>query len=145
MIATVDLNIVLDVHCERAPFSTDSRIVLNLIEKRVVIGVFASHALTTLYYIARKDIGRPKAEAVVEYVLKHFNIIGLHRARWEFALRAGFSDFEDAAIATVAESSGSAVLITRNVPHFARSKVRAVTPWDFIWQGPTQPGPQTPP
>jgi predicted nucleic acid-binding protein len=144
VIATVDLNIVLDVHCERAPFSTDSRVVLNLIEKREVIGVFASRALTTLFYIARKDIGRTKAEAVVAYVLKHFKIIGLRRVRWELALRAGFADFEDAAIATVAESSGSAVLITRNVPDFAKSKVRAVTPTEFIWQGPMQPG-QTPP
>jgi predicted nucleic acid-binding protein len=144
VIATVDLNIVLDVHCERIPFITDSRVVLNLVEKKVVIGVFASHALTTLFYIARKDIGRTKAEAVVEYVLKHFKIIGLRRVRWELALKAGFSDFEDAAIAAVAEGSGSGVLITRNVPHFAKSKVRAVTPTEFIWQGPV-PAAQTSP
>lgn len=145
MIATIDLNIVMDVYGERAPFSTDSKVVLNLVEKRQIIGVFASHTLTTLFYLARRSIGRIQAESSVRYVLRNFQIVGLGRTDWIAAINAGFSDFEDAAVAKAADLSGSGVLITRNVADFAKSKVRAVTPTEFIWRKPASAGPQTPP
>jgi hypothetical protein len=44
------------------------------------------------------------------------------------------SDFEDAVVAVVAEASGSALIITRNVADFMGSKVPAISPEDFLSQ-----------
>jgi len=43
-------------------------------------------------------------------------------------------DFEDAAVAAVAETSGSAFVVTRNIVDFAKSLVAAITPADFLSQ-----------
>lgn len=147
MIATVDLNVVIDVFCERAPFFADSLLVLEWIENGWVEGVFASHALTTLYYSIRKASGKTKAEEAVEYVLQHFEIRGITRDDWHAALESAFDDFEDAGIAKVAELSGSAVIVTRNTDDFEHSTVPAVTPANFISRSvaKSSAGPQTPP
>jgi hypothetical protein len=44
------------------------------------------------------------------------------------------ADFEDAVVATVAEGTGSALIITRNVDDFAGAPVPAISPADFLSQ-----------
>jgi hypothetical protein len=70
----------------------------------------------------------------MDQVLRHFQIGNLEAPDWEEARRLPFSDFEDAVVATVAKTTGSAFIITRNEKDFAGSPVPAVTPADFLSQ-----------
>jgi hypothetical protein len=65
-------------------------------------------------------------------VLKHFQIRGLDQAEWDQARKLTMDDFEDAAVAMVAQTSGSAFIITRNTNDFGSSPVRAISPADFL-------------
>jgi hypothetical protein len=42
------------------------------------------------------------------------------------------SDFEDAVVAVVAETTGSRYIVTRNVDGFVQSPVPAITPADLL-------------
>jgi hypothetical protein len=44
------------------------------------------------------------------------------------------ADFEDAAVAMVAKTSASSLIITRNTQDFANSPVPAISPADFLSQ-----------
>ena len=66
------------------------------------------------------------------YAISRFG--NLDAAGWQEATLRPLTDFEDAAVATVAKVTASAFIITRNVGDFAGSPVPAITPADFLSQ-----------
>jgi hypothetical protein len=99
-----------------------------------VAGVFPAHGLTTLYYLARKHASKPDAEAAMDRVLAAFQLGNLDRKAWQEARGLPMADFEDAAVAIVAKTSASSLIITRNTQDFANSPVPAISPADFLSQ-----------
>ena len=138
MIVTVDINVLLDVFQKREPHYAASAQVVSMVADGTLIGVFPAHGLTTLYYLVRKHASKPNAEIAMDRVLGHFQIGNLDAAGWREARLLPFADFEDAAVATVATSSASAFIITRNVGDFAPSRVPAISPNDFLSQLPAK-------
>ena len=136
MTITVDTNVLLDVVQKREPHYAASARVVSLVTSGQLTGVFPSHALTTLYYLARKHASKPEAEAAMDRVLAAFRIGNLDHAAWQEARALAMPDFEDAAVAMVAKTSASAFIVTRNVDDFLRSPVPAITPVDFLSQFP---------
>jgi predicted nucleic acid-binding protein len=135
---TVDINVLLDVFQKREPHYAASAQVVSLVLDGTLVGVFPAHGLTTLYYLVRKHASKPDAETAMDRVLSHFQIENLDTAGWREARLLPFADFEDAAVATVATSSASAFIITRNVGDFAASRVPAISPTDFLSQFPAK-------
>ena len=123
---------LLDVFQERQPHYGASAQVLSLVASGGVAGVFPAHGLTTLYYLVRKHDSRTGAEAAMDRVMRHFEIGNLDAEGWRDARQLAMHDFEDAAVATVARTSGSDFIVTRNVDDFANSPVPAITPADFL-------------
>jgi len=60
----------------------------------------------------------------MDRVLRHFQIGNLDATGWQRARQLVLEDFEDAAVAAVAEASGSAFVVTRNIGDFAQSPWR---------------------
>ena len=138
MIVTVDINVLLDVFQKREPHYAASAQVVSMVADGTLVGVFPAHGLTTLYYLVRKHASKPNAETAMDRVLDHFQIGNLDNAGWREARLLPFADFEDAAVATVAKSSTSAFVITRNVGDFTASRVPAISPTDFLSQLPAK-------
>ena len=138
MIVTVDINVLLDVFQKREPHYAASAQVVSMVADGTLVGVFPAHGLTTLYYLVRKHASKPNAETAMDRVLSHFQIGNLDPAGWREARLLPFADFEDAAVATVATSSASAFIITRNVGDFAAASVPAISPTDFLSQLPAK-------
>lgn len=136
MIVTVDINVLLDVFQKREPHYAASAQVVSMVADGTLVGVFPAHGLTTLYYLVRKHASKPNAETAMDRVLSHFQIGNLDTVGWREARMLPFADFEDAAVATVAASSASDFIITRNVGDFAASRVPAISPTDFLSQLP---------
>ena len=132
MTVTVDLNVLLDVFQQRHPHYAASAQVMSLVVTGTLAGVCPSHGLTTLYYLVRKHATKADAEAALDRVLQHFQIGNLDAAGWQKARQLPLADFEDAAVAVIAETSGSAFIITRNVSDFTGSIVPAIAPADFL-------------
>ena len=129
---TADINVLLDVFQKRQPHYAASAQVLSLVASGGIAGVFPAHGLTTLYYLVRKHDSRVGAEAAMDRVMRHFEIGNLNAEGWRDARQLAMDDFEDAVVATVARTSGSDFIVTRNVDDFANSPVPAITPADFL-------------
>lgn len=130
----MDINVFLDVFQKREPHYAASAQVVSMVTAGTLAGVCPAHGLTTLYYLVRKHASKPKAEAAMDQVLRHFQIGNLEAAGWQDARRLSVADFEDAVVVTVAKATASVFIITRNVGDFAGSSVPAITPADFLSQ-----------
>ena len=130
MRTTADINVLLDVFQKRQPHYAASAQVLSLVASGGIPGVFPAHGLTTLYYLVRKHGSKAGAEAAMDRVMRHFEIGNLDAEGWREARQLAMDDFEDAVVATVARTSGSDFIVTRNVDDFANSPVPAITPAD---------------
>lgn len=134
MTVTIDINVLLDVFQRREPHYVASAQVVSLVSDGTLTGVCPAHGLTTLYYLVRKHASKPNAETAMDRVLSQFQIGNLDSAGWREARLLPLADFEDAAVATVARSSSSVFIITRNAGDFVGSPVPAITPADFLSQ-----------
>jgi predicted nucleic acid-binding protein len=132
MKVALDLNVVLDVVQNRQPHYQDSAGVLSRARNGDISALLPSHALTTLYYVLAKVAGKTKAEQTVDWLLAHFDIGVADKAVLRRARQLSLADFEDAVVASVAETAHCDYVVTRNVADFANSPVPALTPADFL-------------
>jgi predicted nucleic acid-binding protein len=132
MIIVLDINVMLDVFQKRQPHYAASAGVMNLVMRGTLKGVCPSHALTTLYYLARRHGTQADAELAIDRVLQHFEIVSLDHADWQTVRKLPFDDFEDAAVSVTAEKAQAAFIITRNETDFAQSSVPAIAPSAFL-------------
>lgn len=102
-------------------------------------GVCPSHALTTLYYLARRHGTQADAESAIDKVLQHFEIVSLENSDWQKVRQLPFADFEDAAVAVTADQAGASFIVTRNEADFIHSTVPAITPLPFWVASPWLP------
>ncbi len=61
-VVLIDINILLDVLQKREPFFETSARLLALIETGHIRGYVASHSITTLFYLIKKDRSAAEAE-----------------------------------------------------------------------------------
>jgi len=132
----LDLNVLLDVVQRREPFYTASATVLSQAVEGPGLSCLPGHALTTLHYIVAKYADREQANALVDWILAHLEVVPQDRNLFVRARNLRFDDFEDAALASAAEAAGCKVILTRNVADFGTSPVPAVTPEEFLLTGP---------
>ena len=127
-----DLNVLLDVVQNRAPYYHDSAQVLSLARLGEIQAVLPVHAFTTLYYILAKAAGQGKAEQTVDWLLAHFEVAVADKAVLLHARQLHVADFEDAVVASLAKAGRCDYVVSRDVSDFAGSPVPAVTPTDFL-------------
>jgi predicted nucleic acid-binding protein len=132
MKVTLDLNVVLGVVQNRQPHYPDSAEVLSRARTGELEVLLPGHAITTLYYIVAKAATADQAGQVVDWLLTHFEVGAMDKAAVRRARQLNFADFEDAVVASIAEAARCDYIVTRNVPDFVNSPVRAITPGDFL-------------
>ncbi len=124
----VDTNVVLDVLLDRQPYAEASGSVWAAVEKGVSEGMLSAHAVTTLHYLVRKELGNIKARHMVSTMLRVFGVARVDGTVIQEALQLSAPDFEDAVNAAAARVAGCDFIVTRDPKGFRRSPVRALTP-----------------
>lgn len=129
-----DLNVLLDVVQRREPHYRASALALSRIVEGAARGAFPCHGVTTLHYVVARYSGRARADELVDWLLRRFEI-GLAGQR-ELGRARGLPmpDFEDAVVCAVAEATGCDAIVTRNLGDFAASPVRALSPEEFLFE-----------
>jgi hypothetical protein len=128
MKVVLDLNVVLDVVQNRGSFYEASAQVLSRARRGEITATLPSHAVTTVYYLVSKAAGKPKADQTIDWLLAHFDIAVADKMVFCRARELNLRDFEDAVVASVAEATHCDYIVTRNIPDFGGSPVRAITP-----------------
>ena len=124
----LDTNVVLDVFLKRQPHYSASNRVLCLARQKILSGAVASHTIANLFYLC----GKPVLPFLEDRLLEDVEVCAADAYGVRTALRWGFADLEDALQAAAAQEWKSSFLLTRNLRHFQRSLVPAVTPADFL-------------
>lgn len=132
MTVVVDINVMLDVFQKRHPHYAVSAAFMNLVMSGAVAGICPSHALTTLYYLAQRHGTRGDAEAAVDQVMEHFQIVALDHADWRTVRSSSIPDFEDAAVVATAQKINASFIVTRNERDFVKSLIPTISPTAFL-------------
>jgi predicted nucleic acid-binding protein len=119
----LDTNIVLDLLMDRMPFSDAAVELFSKVEDGTVIGYLCGTTITTVYYLASKTVGAPRAQEEIKKLLNLFEVAPVNRHILESALVADFIDFEDAVIHEAASHVGAEAIVTRNKKDFKKSRI----------------------
>jgi predicted nucleic acid-binding protein len=119
----LDTNIVLDVLMDRMPFADAATELFSKVEDGTIIGYLCGTTITTVYYLAAKTVGTPRAREEMKKLLNLFEVAPVNRPVLESALVADFSDFEDAVIHEAACHVGAEAIVTRNQKDFKKSRI----------------------
>lgn len=133
MVLLIDTNILLDILQHRIPFYEASKKILDLCGRREAEGYIALHSVSNIYFILRNQYTVEKRRLLLAGILKVLRVCGAGHERVVNALkRKDFADFEDCLQDECASSIGASYIITRNISDFKSSKVKAVTPEQFL-------------
>ncbi len=123
-----DTNVVLDVLLDRQPYVEASAAAWAAVETGISEGMLAAHAVTTIHYLVRKEMGNIKARRIVSAILRVFGVAPVDGAVVQEALQSPLVDFEDAVTAASARLAGCECIVTRDPKGFRGSPVRSLTP-----------------
>ena len=108
---------------DRVPFADTAAELFSKVEDGTIFGYLCGTTITTVYYLAAKRIGTPRAQEEIKKLLTLFEVAPVNRQVLESALVAGFSDFEDAVIHEAAWHVGAEAIVTRNQKDFKKSRI----------------------
>jgi predicted nucleic acid-binding protein len=123
----LDTDVLLDIALRREEFFEESARVLEWAEGAPGQAAVAWHSLSNLAYLIRPD-ARPFLRELLEFV--EVAAVGTDDARRALDLPLG--DFEDALQVSAALAFGASFLVTRNLAHYRRAAVPAVSPVQFL-------------
>jgi len=123
-----DINVVLDVLLDRHPHTEASAAAWAAVEGGAAEGMLAAHALTTIHYLVRKELGNARAKRIVSAILRVFRVAPVDAAVLQEALQYPLADFEDAVTAAAARTAGCECIVTRDPKGFGGSPLRVLTP-----------------
>src|SRR5260370_30805803 len=130
--AMVDTNVVLDVLLDRHPHAEASAAVWAAIETGSWKGFLAAHAITTIHYLVRKELGIARAKRTVSAILTVFDVATVDGGVLQEALQLSLTDFEDSVTAAAAQLAGCDFIVTRDPKGFRGSPIRSLTPEALI-------------
>ena len=128
----VDSNIVLDILLNNTAFYFNSIAVFVYAEQKRFAAYVSASAVTDIYYISRKKLGK---EAALKAINKLFSVFMPATVTGEDiykALDMEWRDFEDSVQYMVGEGLAVDYIITRNTQDFSSSSIPAVSPEQFI-------------
>ena len=113
-------------------FFVGSNAVFKLAELGVITGYISASAITDIYYIASKKLGKQYTLEGIKKMLIVFKPATVTDSHIFQALDLEWNDFEDSVQYVVGESLEVGYIVTRNTSDYASGTVTAVTPEEFL-------------
>jgi predicted nucleic acid-binding protein len=132
MRALFDTNILLDIGLARKPFAATAFACLSEALNSGEPPRIAPHSLATFYYIVAQSKGKAFANTAVDDLLATTDVVPFDHLTARRSLELDFGDFEDAMIASAAETAEMDYIVTRNVKDFNPSPIPALSPEAFL-------------
>ena len=128
----VDSNVVLNKLLKQPVFFVGSNAIFTLAEIGRITGYISASAITDIYYIARKNLGKAAAHEAIKKMLTVFSPATVTGDDIYQALDLEWEDFEDSVQYVVGEGLAVDYIVTRNTKDFTSGSITAVTPEQFI-------------
>lgn len=127
-----DANVLLDALLRREPFYQQAAQLLAAAEQSRVHAFLCSASITTIHYLAAKQMGPISARQAIERLLRIFDLAVVDRLVLQSALSSHIIDFEDAVVSESAYHAAVDGIVTRNLAHFRNSSVRIYSPGELL-------------
>lgn len=129
----VDTCVILDVFLNREPFVKDSYDFLIQSGDYHFQSFISTKQLTDLHHFIKKNTHDEKrTRDYLLYLQQFVNVIDSTAEDALRALESNIHDYEDALLAQAAQRLKCNYIITRNIPDFKNSSVKAITPKEFL-------------
>ena len=132
MTVLMDTNVALDILLNNAGFADNSKAIFDFADEKRFIGYISASAITDIFYISQKKLGKKTAKEAIKYLLKMCYPATVTDNDIYKALDLTWDDFEDSVQFTVGEGLCADYIVTRNTQDFSSSHIPAVTPEQFI-------------
>lgn len=128
----LDTCVLVDVTTKREPFFQASKNVYGLAFFTEQDFFMTTMSFTDLYYVARRYLGQEKTQEELRRVLSVLEVLPVGRKNLLAMFEAPLFDAEDAVQEDCAASNEIDYIVTRNVKDYRGSRVKAVTPEEFL-------------
>jgi predicted nucleic acid-binding protein len=128
----IDSNVVLNKLLKQSEFFAGSNTIFILAETGYITGYISASAVTDIFYIAGKSLGKAGARDAIKKMLDIFHPATVTGEDIYKALALEWNDFEDSVQFVIGESFSVDYIITRNTKDFSPGNIPAVTPEQFI-------------
>ena len=128
----IDTNVVLNILLKQPPFCTGSTMIFYLAEEGRFTGYISASAITDIFYVAQKQLGKGPTKEAIKKILQVFHPATVTDSHIFQALDLDWSDFEDSVQFVVGEGLYVDFIITRNTQDFSFGSITAVTPEQFL-------------
>ena len=128
----IDTNVVLDILLHRQPWYSNAVFIFSLAKRRFYKGYVSASAITDIFYIAKKRLGKTAARQAIRQLLTVFSPATVTDKNIYQALNLEWNDFEDSVQFIVGKYLPVDFIITRNIQDFASASINAITPEQFI-------------
>ena len=128
----IDSNVVLNKLLMQPDFFAGSNTIFILAETGYITGYISASAVTDIFYITGKSLGKAEAHKAIKKMLDVFRPATVTGEDIYKALELEWNDFEDSVQFVVGESLSVDYIITRNTKDFSSANIPAITPEQFI-------------
>lgn len=123
-----DTNVVLDALLDREPWAGAAVGLFDKVESGDLVGCLGATTVTTIHYIARRNVGTRAADTMMQDLLRLFEVAPVNKAVLEGAFALGFGDFEDAVLHEAGRAVGTDAIVTRDASGFSTATLRVYDP-----------------
>ena len=128
----LDADILIDVALDRHPHADASAEILSRLEQEPKKAFVAWHTLSNLFYLVSPRRGGIDARDFIEHLTRFVAVAPTGTDAIQYASELPMADFEDAMQVAAAHACGAHHIITRNIKHYKRSPIPALTPRDAL-------------
>ena len=133
MVILIDTNVILDYLTSRKPFVDIANDVLDLCFQQKCSGYIATHSITNIFYILRKQFSVSERKKLLIDLCEFIEVAGIQKEQVIDALtNEDFDDFEDCLQVECAKMVNADYIITRDIEDFSTSEIPAILPKDFL-------------
>jgi predicted nucleic acid-binding protein len=131
----VDANVLIDIITERRPFYNTAVNFISYCANQNYEIITNSLCISNAYYISQKVIRDVRVtKGKLASINSNCKVLPMDQEQLDIALISNFSDFEDALHNACATENYCTHIITRNKNGFRNSKLRVLTPLQFLNQ-----------
>ena len=128
----LDVNVLLDVLLDRAPWAESAAALWAAVEAGNARAFIPAHGVTTIHYLMRKGRGVAFADRGVSDLLSVFAVARVDEPVLKAALSLRLPDFEDAVCAAAGAAARCDLLVTRDASGFRGAPVEVVSPGEAV-------------
>lgn len=128
----LDTDVLIDVALDRRPHSDLASEILDRLEHGYRKAFVAWHSVSNFYYLVAPSRGEGTARDFILELTRFVKVAETGTDAIRYAAALPMADFEAAMQVAAADACGARHIVTRNMKHFRRSPVPAISPEDAL-------------